>query len=115
MYRYQKPKYIIDQLPPCTQVEKLKEVHNAFMVGFFAAWCPHCQHFLPEFERAQLEVERELGRSIPVYALDASGYTRAQGVPHLEFFICGEPINIPEARKGDVLRRYMRDYLGYSA
>lgn len=28
------------------------------MIDFYAPWCPHCQHFAPEFERLALAVER---------------------------------------------------------
>jgi len=99
--------YDIDNLPPSSTVDALREHYPKFLVGFFAPWCPHCRTFLPKFDMAQSIVEQKLGREIPVFALSAEGYSNARQVPYFELFEEGEMTPVPDAREPRALVDYM--------
>jgi len=65
------------------------------MIEFYAPWCGHCQQLVPAYTQAA----KQLGPTIPLYALDASDQKNApiaqqlkiQGFPTLMIFVDGKP------------------------
>jgi len=59
------------------------------LVNFYAPWCPHCQHFAPEFERLALAIQRERLTPHPrllAATVDCVQYASTCNDWHVDFF-----------------------------
>merc|ERR1719482_2362152 len=53
------PHFFVMDLDDTNWKQELEKTPDEYvLVEFYASWCPHCQHFAPEYERLGLTIGR---------------------------------------------------------
>ena len=89
--------------------------YDNLMIYFYAPWCPHCQHFEPEYQKAAAVLKKE---NIYLAKIDSSTDKKAaqkykvSGYPTVLFFLKGDPIEFKGGRTQREVINWARKKIG---